>query len=104
MLCATGSDVFDANLFIQRVFECLLRGRCCSKCWVHSSEQTGKAPSVSHDSHAEVVFAFMHESPTPAYLPVVRGQQAGFPIVLAAAWSSGLSLSSPWLQGEGEEC
>lgn len=102
MLCATGPDVFDANLFTQWIFECLLRGRHCSKCWVYKG--TDKAPSVSHDSHAEVVFAFVHESPTPAYLPVVRGQQAGFPIVLVAAWSSVLGLSSPRLQGEGEEC
>lgn len=56
---------------------------------------TDKAPSFSHDSHAEVVFAFVHESPMPAYLPVVRGQQAGFPIVLVAAWSSVLGFSSP---------
>lgn len=112
MLCATAQMylmlIYSSNgcqrylTLIYSSNECLLRGRYCSTCWVHSSEQTGQAPPVSRDSHTDVVFASMHASRTPAHLPVVRGQQAGFPIILVAAWSSVWSLSSPWLQGVGQ--
>lgn len=64
-----GSDVCDANLLIHWIFEYLPLWQALLRVLGNSSEQTDKAPSVSR---AEVVFTFMYESSTPAYLPVVR--------------------------------
>lgn len=86
MLCAMASGGFDVNSFIQQIFECLVRGGQCSKCWVYSSEQGDQVLFISHDSHTEVVLALMCDFlPHQHICLLIRGQQADFPIVTVAA-------------------
>lgn len=90
MPCAVDSDEFEAGLFIRWTFGCLQRGRHCPECWVYCSEPTKL--HVFLMTRAAAVPAFMREPVRHQHIcPLVRGQQAGFSVVTAAAGPKALS-------------